>query len=613
MIKSIRTIEGLGGTGKTFSFLEECKELLYQGKPIVYLTFNKRIAEQTIRQIADSRVWVSTIHRLMYQELDRVSLLPKKPAGFDKSDCDKNEISAFFKKVEKTFLKHFADPRTKLSIVENGSTIFVDEFQNVVEPNLYECLKLIGQKLDIDYCFIGDRYQSIYDYLGHGRRNFFDIEKEFGRAIDSQKIKNKNYRSNPSVLRFINSFLEKNIPIEEKFLYKVDKKAPIEKQELRFFTNRKDEFESVKNECLLLHSRGKDKITILSRWNRNLQLFKDWVEKDKIDWLEVSTIHGYIGNEKDTVFIVGFEFPESLDERMVIYTGLIRAKEKLIITTSHPFFDPTKVADERFVEIINNQKQVSKVFKQLKIIKENKNLTRKKFDQCVIDSFAVTVRGMDAPFIPFIAHDKIHGRDTYVKSVIDNSGQVPIRIDYHKVYKNFTFILQDVNLLRRSGFNDLQVFQFLTNQVTEFYNYQVSLSDIKLTSIDLCRVVPNDDDLIELMLDGKIKCKNIRSHSRESLPLETVTMADIDSGTIYYNFTAKDNFRMAVYHPNDKDNGNRYFNKDVTKLELRLGLKAVGRKFAFGEELSVKALIDKIKADDGYLLKQFDRMIAYRK
>jgi len=351
----------------------------------------------------------------------------------------------------------------------------------------------------------------------------------------------------------------------------------------------------------------------LSRWNRNLQLFKDWVEKDKINWLEVSTIHGYIGNEKDTIYIVGFEFPDSIDERMVIYTGLIRAKEKLIITTSHPFFDPTKVADERFVEIINNQKPASKPFKQLKIIKDKKNLSRKKFDQCLIDSIAVTVRGVDAPFIPFIAHDKIHGRDTYVKSVIDNSGKVPIRIDYHKVYKNFTFTLQDTNLLRRSGFNDLQVIQFLTNQVTEFYNYQVCLSEIKLTSIDLCRVVPNDDDLTKLMLDGKLKCKNIRSHSRESLPLEKVSMADIDSGTIYYNFTAKDNFRMAVYHPNEKDNGNRYFNKDVTKVELRLGRDGISRNYAFGRDVDLGWFMDRIKEQDRYLLKQFDKMIGYRK
>ncbi len=375
MIRSISTIEGLGGCGKTTYFLNMCTELLAQGKPVVYLSFNKRIADQTTNKINDKRVLVSTIHSLMYQELEAISKLPEKPIDYENGNADKRVISKFFKNVEKSFLTLFKDKVLNFSLIKEGSIIFVDEFQNIVEPNLYKCLKLIGNKIDVDYCFIGDRYQSIYGYLGHCKRNFFDIKRDFGVEPSDPTILNENHRSNASVLNFINSYLFNNLNIEKRYLYCIDDNKTIDKQQVHFFSTRKDELEYVKAECLRLYNSGNQTIAILSRWKRNLKLIKKWIESEGIDWIEVSTIHGYIGNEKDIVFIVGLEYPKTTDEKMVLYTGLIRAKERLILTSSYPIFDSTRLADSSSLEVINLQKEIMRPFKQLKQIKENKNLT----------------------------------------------------------------------------------------------------------------------------------------------------------------------------------------------------------------------------------------------
>lgn len=610
MIESISTIEGLGGCGKTTEILRICKNPVMKQRPIVYLTYNKKIANQTKNQLLGLKtVSAMTLHSLMYRELEIISLLPERVT--DNSDV-KQKIK-YFKEIEKTFLKHFECEDNLLSLIENYCLIFVDEFQNLKEKVLFDCLKLIGKKLDVDYYFVGDRYQAINNYLMDSTDNFSNIEQMFGKSVSKTKILNENYRSNPSALAFINSYLEKNLEVEIDYKYNVSHSGQIEKQKIAFFTSQIEEFGYVKEECNKILNESDKTIVILSRFKRGKELFENWIAKEMIQRIEVSTIHRYIGKEADVVFIVGFEFPEKVDERKVMYTGFVRAKEKIILTSSSPVFDTNKLASSETLVVNNFQRVQSKRFVQLKQIKEYRNLTLGKFQNCMVDSVSLVVQGKDVPFFPYIQHNNLLGSGKFVKSTIMEKEGIKIRIDYHKTSRNYKFVLKDVNDLRRNNYSDIQVIQFLMNCIFETFDYRISLKDINLYDLDICKLVAKDDALIESILAGELKCDKIMGHEKEASPIRLLTREHIENGTIYLNWSKLKSLTMAVYFPYKKENKNRFFNKDVYKVEIRAKKKAIERNYCFGPDVDMESILGELKKQSNYFSEVFDRILEFKK
>lgn len=610
MIKSIETIEGLGGCGKTYKFLEISKELRSHGVPIAYLTFNKRIANKTKEKLEGYDIYSGTIHSFMYNEVSYVTNLAPFP---DDNKSDK-EQQKYFKNVEKLFLSIFKGKDKSFQYLKNNTVLFVDEYQNVVESNLFKCLKLISEKIDVRFCFMGDRYQEIYKYLGKRTNTFSTIEKDFEQKAEDPIILNINKRSNASVLAFINSFLELNVKPDKKYLYKIDRSIPVDKQELHFFTNMNDEFNYVNKQILQLYSSTKDKIVILGRWNRNLKLYEEWKKEANLERLEISTIHKYIGDEANVVFMVGYEFLATYDESCISYTGFLRAKDKIIITTSYPKFDQEKLCELKFLDVIDEQKQVSKKYKQLKLLKNNKNLTTKKFDHCMIDSLSLTVRGPKVPYFRYVEHDKQFGRDTYEKSIILHE-DLECKLRYNKPNKNYTFVFKDLNLLRKNNYSDIQVLQYCSNTIFEYFNNQVKVEDIEITSLDICLLFSMDDEILKKTLTGGFKCKDIR-FSDSPGSSKTILNPSYDylkKGTVYLNFRRDKSLTLAIYKPSLKTNDNQYHRDDLVKLEFRIRNEIIENKYIFGDTLDVKTLIDRLRKDKDYLRKVFFRIVDYKK
>lgn len=212
----------------------------------------------------------------------------------------------------------------------------------------------------------------------------------------------------------------------------------------------------------------------------------------------------------------------------------------------------------------------------------------KKFNQCMIDSISFVVRADDTPFMPYIK--ATDNNNPYEKSMIVNT-KVPIKIVFKKFWKSYEFLLQDMTLLRKNNYTNAQVIQYLCNFIMVFFNLQITIAAFQLNLIDLCRVVRNDDEMMKKLLDDKIRCRRSRLDNKGE-KVERFTLDTIDEGTVYFNFMKDRSFTLAVFHPFEKENKNRYFNKDVTKLEFRLKGKAIEKKYAFAKGMNSSELLE---------------------
>lgn len=85
-----------------------------------------------------------------------------------------------------------------------NSVVIVDEYQDI-NPLQYKMLRV----LSLNRIFaVGDPDQSIYSFRGANVKNFLDFEKEYPQAI--RIILNRNYRSQPFIVKASESLIEKN-------------------------------------------------------------------------------------------------------------------------------------------------------------------------------------------------------------------------------------------------------------------------------------------------------------------------------------------------------------------------------------------------------------------
>lgn len=614
MISRLTTIQGLGGTGKTHKIAELCEAYSKIGRQVIYVTFNKDTATKTKTKIKLPGVHISTIHALAYQELKRVDQVPE---DFKVKTLNLEEPTASnesFKTLISNFLAFFNT--NDLPSLKERLVLIVDEFQNV-GSDLMEVLKLIWSKHEVELYLVGDRNQALYSYLEtHRADNFRTIEETFCHPIDQRIILTKNHRSSPSIQSVINGFLVRNLKAESKELYDTEDSIT-EPQELLFFTNRQEEFSYVKEEAFKWHEETGKRVAIIARSKRNMSLFQDWKDQNQLEWLVLSTIHAYIGNEADRVFIVGFENSKDREENKIYYTGLIRAEERLTITTSFPHFDVPTVFDPATVKAFSSQRTLSQLLGPMKPIMSGQQLTREMFDACMIDSITLAVRGDDIPFSRYIKLQEGTEDNPFAKSqIITTPDGIEIKITYNAGTKAYYFELKDVNLLRSNWYADAEVVSFLTNFVLMYFNFQIVPSQIHLHSIDLCKLVEEDHELI-----GLLKREGLKFHSRldhEGKVITKFSMDEIQQRSVYYNFNTKNNkaLTLDVYRPINKENAGRLLDPKAIKLELRYLRSAVESKYAFGGDaafiehsgtkkgevvMSVDRLLRRLGDDDGLL------------
>ncbi|ULQ60288.1 AAA family ATPase [Brucepastera parasyntrophica] len=538
---------GLGGTGKSTAIENRCKEERNNGNTnLIYFTYNRETAEEHTRKLR-SLVECKTIHQFIFQELQYANALPE-----DFTEGRKNLSNSEFRKLEETFITYFSNEKKRFMSISDGISIFVDEYQNFYS-DIKKILLLIVSKNQSNLYLYGDPYQGLYNYKNEdiSNSNFETIENDFQHSINEHIILTNNYRSSASIQRLINHFAVNKLGADPAYCYSCNNTEMNTKFSFHFFTNTKDEFAHVTKEVIIQHKRYQNEsITILGRNNCLYGPYKEWKEKNNYDWLIVKSIHSYIGKEAATVFIIGVNNNLSFEEAKVLYTGLIRCKENLYLSTSCPYFNTGEYFGEENIQVINKQKRVSKEYKKLKEIRHNKNFTEQKFSTLSIDSLTLKVPIEKMPFFIYIKPNVYKSR--YVKTKIDNLPE-GIAIETRFTQKTYFFTLADVNLLRKNSYTNKQAIEFLLNYIYNFFNYQITADDIMLHKIDICKLEKISGPEFQHICEKGIKSKTQLTDTKQ--PFTEVTKESIHGKTLYFNLHSRkySGLTLVAYRPFDKD------------------------------------------------------------
>lgn len=160
-------------------------------------------------------------------------------------------------------------PQVALEFSNSWDFFMIDEYQDTSPLQVKILNALVGEKP----CFIvGDPQQSIYLFRGARSEVFNEKEEEFRRNNIETKVLNTNYRSDPSLMHFINDFFA---PFVQKFKPMEVKDASSESkiEDQVFFLKTHDQARAVLKHIRYLLGKGvsPQDICVLSRRNSDLQ------------------------------------------------------------------------------------------------------------------------------------------------------------------------------------------------------------------------------------------------------------------------------------------------------------------------------------------------------
>lgn len=161
-------------------------------------------------------------------------------------------------------------PHAAKEFSDSWDYFMIDEYQDTSPVQV----KILNHFVREKPCFIvGDPQQSIYLFRG-ARSEVFDLkQKEMSAGGAQVDFLQTNYRSEPSLMNFINDFFEKLSP---QFQPMIPKESQAENQQIpfdAFFIKSDNESEAVLNQIRYLIENGAkpQDICILSRNNKNLE------------------------------------------------------------------------------------------------------------------------------------------------------------------------------------------------------------------------------------------------------------------------------------------------------------------------------------------------------
>lgn len=306
-------ISGCAGSGKTLLALEKARRLSENGKSVIMVCFNKKLAAwmKKVTQ-PESKIEVFHFHGLCSHFGQMANLPIPSPDPESRSD-------AFFEYELPEFLMDGLQ-----EIDQRYDAIIIDEGQDIKTTwwiPLQELLKDPNQ--GVFYIFYDDN-QSIYNK----ERNF-----PFSGPIFPlhENCRNTQLIHNDILKLYMGSVLPASIGPEgrrpEYIIFKVNQ---VEKQILK---------QSIKK---LVHSDGikPDELVVLtplrmskSKWEEgfkigNLQLSWDINAKGKI---RCSTIHSFKGLESPVILMTELDELFSKDYKELLYVGMSRARNHLIL------------------------------------------------------------------------------------------------------------------------------------------------------------------------------------------------------------------------------------------------------------------------------------------
>lgn len=583
---------GLAGTGKTFSILAKMQERVREGSRCMYLTFNKALQVSTAKKLQMVSEEVYTFHGFCHRTLKMIG----KGDEFDavmKEEGKQEKTKAFDLLISK-FLEEFSKDGVPFPI-SGIDAVFIDEFQNLPK-NLVPVVSLLAQKPTVDFYVCGDPIQAIAHYNYGDPKHFENVEAVFEKEPEYLPALRTNHRSKVGPLMTVNSFLGRQFPKRSAGLsYILPEGATKNEDRTKVYviTSPNEEAAFVVEKIGQLRKVGNQTIAVLARSNRQLEVVRTALEvagyRDREEHLiSLSTIHGNIGGEADVVFLIGVEVPEFGDYRMknknrdeapeesrVLYVGLSRARERLIVTSPCAmaelevlFGDGVEIEDLR-----KNTGWEKRDFPSISRDRREKYLTERRYGLSIIDSIAIKLDAVDVPWLPYIV-DKNPPSKWERQKNFEVDG-VSIYVKRNLSYGFYVFRLSDTNTLKRSGFTDQDILNFLRYAVCRFFNAAVPVERAKVVRLDLCRLYRRGDITI-----GRIR-NDLKNYPQIAVGEDgkIVERAHATArDTLYYHIRAHYGFQVVFYGPANKTNRNRLYNEDLYKIEVRLQGECIGKR-----------------------------------
>ena len=640
MIRGLRVIEGLGGTGKTHAILDAAREIARDGDDSLYLCFNRPLRESTRGKLSGSRTEALHDPRIRVPRAGRAGTPPSgagrgRGRGRDLEEESLREAAGSVPYNLRRRRRHApgqaqAIPaRLHRRVPESRRRPAADGQRHRYPPR---------RGAPPDGRSPAGRLRLPREAYGSRPSNFERIKEIFGRAPDAKVQLTENRRSAPAIVSFIDGYLERAFKGKSILRYKRTDDSLTESTEdrprIEIFGQAKDEAAYVIASIRKIREADKGaSIAILSRYDRDLEAYR----RAKIEGprVAISTIHSSIGREAEHVFLVAFQDPisqkndprEEHEERCIAYTALIRARKSLTVSTSYPNLAPERWFDPDTCEIAVRDIERSRPYGRFPKIRGNANYSRRKYDLASIDSISLRIPFEAVPFFPYIEraqgkrskgkYDQNKGDNTssFMKREVRNYQGVQVAISYHTSHRYYEFTLSDTNLLHRSGFTDVHVIKFLTNYILEYFDGRVGIDDIIISRIDIYKLLDGTREIEKLVAgaDWVQKGKVIACRGKDSwreFRGEAELGRVLRRGSIYVNLSSvrARGITLAMYKPSLKVNENKIYDRNLVKAELRLKGGSLRRRYALGV-ISVKSFLEELREDEELLRTMADRVL----
>lgn len=245
--------------------------------------------------------------------------------------------------------QHLLNNPAILNDVQNSiRSMLVDEYQDTNKAQ-YELMSLLAPH---DLTVVGDDNQSLYSWRGADVGALKNFMSDFNPKV-TQLV--ENYRTTGTILEAAQDVISKNEDrISTNLTPSREEGNPIIYREV---ANEKDEAFFIAKEIKDAISRGAapGSIAILTRTNAQHAIINRELASRKIFGIHVQTFNGAKGREFSTVFIAGVS--EGLtphvkagdtleEERRLLYVGMTRAKDNLIMTHANETSQGGKTAEK---------------------------------------------------------------------------------------------------------------------------------------------------------------------------------------------------------------------------------------------------------------------------
>jgi hypothetical protein len=612
-------------------------------KEILILSFDRHTRENSIdssRYLDKNNVFtidssryldknnVFTIHSFCHRVLKQLDRLPEiflqqqrgpdSPEPLNEEDYD-SLVSKFLKLDDYTIAGSNVAPGVPLSAIR---LIFCDEVQDFRQDYIEVVKRIRSVNSKVKTVIAGDMHQRIYAFQNRkGKNRLTEVLSDPVQLFTDEGYETvfltENHRTlNWSIVRFNNGFLRNEFKADANNLYTTKEDDTIWKRRpiITYFTTQDEELAYIERELAKIDTE-KYTVAILGRSKIDIEHYLTLARKN----VEVSTIHKLKGDGKDYIFYVGFTYDKEQDPEIttLVYTAISRPIRKLFITSAFPMADLDRLFGKGTYELVNLQKKIVKPFLIRKQLRENRNSTWYRLKNSHLDSLELKVSKGSCPFAPYVQKEGTNQVNYSSCRRITLESGFEYSLEKQHRWGTYFFRFEDLNLLCRNNYTDIEKIQFCINQVLEFFDYRISLSEIRIHRMDLCYYMLFDNtrelqtyfrhELCPVLFTFKHRTIGDDKRNIYCSYMDLINKGfSIMHRTMYVNHHKKkyNGMTTAIYRPVIKDNVNKINIDSLLKVEIRGRGRISGPGFLPCRlDESVEDLLDRCK---GSLLPLFE-------